>query len=90
MEEGKETNTINFPSVEEEEEFSEDDEQDRSSSSSESEEWNNTAVEQHGSKLSRAASKVRLMMLQTNPTGKYAANSTYLLQDGKYRISPPH
>lgn len=62
MEEKKGNNTINFPPVveKEEDEFSEDDEQDRSSASSESGEWPNTTVEQHGLKLSRTASKVKL------------------------------
>lgn len=57
-------NTMYFPPVEEgeeekeEEEFSEDSEEDDSTvSSSKSEEW--PAVEQHGLKLSRTASKVR-------------------------------
>lgn len=61
MEEKKENITIDFPPVDEKEEdgFSEDDEQDRSSASSESGEWPSTAVEQHGSKLSRTTCKVK-------------------------------
>ena len=43
---------------EEEEEFSEDEEKLSSSTSSGSEDWPSTNVEQHGIKLSRAASKV--------------------------------
>lgn len=48
-----------FSPVEEKEEFSEDVESDGSSVSSKSEDWPSATDEQHGIKLSRAASKVK-------------------------------
>ena len=53
-------NAMYFSPVEEKDEFSEDDKEDSSSSSSKSEEWPAATVQQHGSKLSRTASKVSL------------------------------
>ena len=66
LEGGKIENTMPFSPVEEKEESSEDVESDGSSVSSKSEDWPGATDEQHGIKLSRAASKVKICQGKNN------------------------
>lgn len=79
---------------EEEEEFSEDEEKLSSSTSSGSEDWPSTNVEQHGMKLSRAASKVTfklklILVYHKNVTMKQTRKSSCLSVHSQYRVKLP-